>query len=52
MEADQSFKLIKLREPEPTEHPDERMHWTLADVRRLFPTGEFNPIPPELAPGH
>jgi hypothetical protein len=49
MQTDESVVLVKLRAPEPSNHPDERMRWTLADVRRMFPTGEPNPIPPPLA---
>jgi len=38
--------LRKLRDPEPTNHFDERMHWSLADVQEKFPTGKFDVVPP------
>ena len=41
MKEDDSVKLVKMGKPQPTNHPDPRMHWTLDDVKRMFPTRQY-----------
>ena len=47
---DDEIKLVHLRDPEPSNHFDERMHWTLRDVGRLFPTGPSAKESPRSGP--
>ncbi len=46
------IKLTKMREPEYSNHPDERMNWSINDVRRMWPWATEAPsdIPPPLVP--
>jgi hypothetical protein len=48
--SDDAIKLIHIRLPEPSHHPDERMNWTLRDVEKLFPTGPSAKEQPRSGP--
>ena len=44
-------KLTKMREPEYSDHPDERMNWTISNVLEMWPWATEAPseIPPPLS---
>ena len=46
MADDSEIKLVSmdLNKPAPTNHPDERMHLTLEDIKRMRPRTHTEPI--------